>query len=204
MCEYQFNPLEEEEKKIVVLRIMEAFEKCSGHQLPLTKSFPGAGVYALYYFGPFDLYSFLVHKNAGGQLKVPIYVGKANLRGGSTGIGKSTRQTPLYNRLKEHAESIQEARNLALQDFKCKYLILDQVWVRLGEEILLRQFKPLWNSVVQGFGIHTPGKGRANQRRSEWDTLHPGRNWVESLNLPPNKMTEEQIRNKVRKHFMLC
>ena len=49
------------------------------------------------------------------------------------------------------------------------------------EAELIRGYKPLWNSVVDGFGNHDPGAGRYNQARSEWDVLHPGRFWAKRL-----------------------
>lgn len=38
---------------------------------------------------------------------------------------------------------------------------------------------PLWNTVVDGFGNHDPGKGRYEQAKSDWDVIHPGRAWAE-------------------------
>lgn len=201
MCEELFDPLEKGDREKLERRILEALEACPGHPLPPPQSFPGAGIYALYYFGDFELYSPLAEMNAGGQYKMPIYVGKANLKGARMGHGSVTRQTPLYNRLREHARSIDEARNLEIEDFRCKYLVLEQTWVSLGEQILIRSFSPIWNSVVEGFGIHTPGKRRAGQQRSQWDTLHPGRKWVEKLELPPNKLSEAEIRRRVYEYF---
>jgi hypothetical protein len=49
------------------------------------------------------------------------------------------------------------------------------------EASLIRQYRPLWNMVVDGFGNHDPGKGRYNQAKSEWDILHPGRLWADRL-----------------------
>ena len=49
------------------------------------------------------------------------------------------------------------------------------------EAEMIRRYRPLWNTVVDGFGNHDPGKGRYNQARSEWDVLHPGRYWAERL-----------------------
>ena len=87
----------------------------------------------------------------------------------------------LHRRLQEHAESIDAASNLNLPDFRCRWLVLDPVWVGLTEQVLLAQYQPLWNVVVDGFGNHDPGAGRRNQRRSRWDTLHPGRAWASVL-----------------------
>lgn len=55
--------------------------------------------------------------------------------------------------------------------------------------------------MVGGFGIHHVGGGRARQRRSEWDTLHPGREWVDRLDLPPNTLSEEEILRQVSEHL---
>jgi hypothetical protein len=49
------------------------------------------------------------------------------------------------------------------------------------EAELIRRYQPLWNTIVDGFGNHDPGKGRYNQAPSEWDIIHPGRSWVTRL-----------------------
>lgn len=49
----------------------------------------------------------------------------------------------------------------------------------------------MWNVLIDGFGIHTPGKGRRKQVRSTWDTLHPGRSLAKDL--PPNPMSSAEI-----------
>ncbi|MFZ0932134.1 MAG: Eco29kI family restriction endonuclease, partial [Syntrophobacteraceae bacterium] len=46
------------------------------------------------------------------------------------------------------------------------------------EASLIRKFQPLWNTIIDGFGNHTPGEGRFNQAKSGWDVLHPGRAWA--------------------------
>lgn len=47
------------------------------------------------------------------------------------------------------------------------------------EAALIQLFRPLWNTIVDGFGNHDPGKGRYNQAKSDWDVIHPGRAWAE-------------------------
>lgn len=141
--------------------------------LPPSGSFVGAGVYTLHYSGTFPVY-------AGVGVDVPIYVGKADPPGRRQ--GRTQASTPvLYRRLQEHAESIEAASNLDLPDFRCRWLVLDPVWVGLTEQVLIAQYQPMWNVVVEGFGNHDPGGGRRNQRRSRWDTLHPGREWASNL-----------------------
>jgi hypothetical protein len=84
-----------------------------------------------------------------------------------------------------------QAENLSLQDFHCRYLAVDDIWIPLGEALLIEMFAPIWNTTLPGFGNHDPGKGRHNQQRSFWDTLHPGRAWAGSLQ--PNAKTAAQI-----------
>ena len=53
--------------------------------------------------------------------------------------------------------------------------MVDDIWIPLGENILIERFKPLWNQVIDGFGNNDPGGRRATQYRSHWDVLHPGK-----------------------------
>jgi len=136
--------------------------------LPPTKSFDGAGIYAVYYPGAFPAYKAIVEANKGHDCKQPMCVGKAvpeGARKGGFGLDAPTGAV-LYKRLSEHARSIQEAGNLKLEDFRCRYLTVDDIWIPLGESLLIEMFSPLWNMVVDGFGNYDPGKGRYNQRES--------------------------------------
>ena len=65
------------------------------------------------------------------------------------------------------------------------------------EATLIRNLNPLWNSCIDGFGIHTPGTGRFNQQPSEWDTIHPGRPWLDKLTGAPRdkKVVEQKIKS---------
>ena len=99
----------------------------------------------------------------------------------------------MYNRLAEHAESIQCTKNLDIEDFACRYLVVDDIWIPLGESLLIEMFSPIWNRLIDGFGNHDPGKGRYQQQRSPWDVLHPGRTWAEKLQ-PHSKSEGELIR----------
>ena len=88
---------------------------------------------------------------------------------------------PLYRRLAEHAANINGVKNLKASDFCCRFMILggtESDLISACEAQLIRQLTPLWNTVVDGFGNHTPGEGRFDQARSEWDVLHPGRAWA--------------------------
>jgi len=155
--------------------------------LPLTDPFSDAGVYALYYFGDFENYRPIakINKKAKSLNKFfPIYVGKAVPKGSRTARTKTSIEQTLFKRLEEHTKSIESASNLNLEDFKCRFAILRDNEVDLIvplEAALIRQYAPLWNSWVSGFGIHHPGSGRYAQKRSEWDTLHPGRYFADKL-----------------------
>ncbi len=141
--------------------------------------FEGAGVYAVYYNGPYAAYKLIAKKNQRRYLW-PIYVGKAvpaGARKGGFGLGLKAGRA-LYNRLREHAESITQTSNLDIKNFRCRYLVVDDIWIPLGESLLVEEFHPIWNKIVDGFGNHDPGKGRYNQQRSPWDVLHPGRSWA--------------------------
>jgi hypothetical protein len=148
---------------------------------PPDEPFEGGGVYALYYFGDFDLYKAISVKTIKKE-SPPIYVGKAVPPGWRTARITATAKTPLYGRIREHLRNIQQTQNLSVNDFKCRYMILDGNESGITgpvEASLIRKFQPLWNSIIDGFGNHDPGKGRYNQAKSGWDVLHPGRNWAE-------------------------
>ncbi len=142
--------------------------------LPPRETFDGAGVYTLHYEGSYHPYSDLGDE--------PIYVGKADPPGRRQGRAIASRPvTTLYQRLAHHARSIDAAENLILADFSSRWLVLDPVWIGLTEQVLIAEYQPIWNVVVDGFGNNAPGQGRRNQRRSQWDTLHPGREWASDL-----------------------
>ena len=116
----------------------------------------GEGVYTIHYRGRFHEYTHLAD--------TPIYVGQAR---------------DLRTRLGQHARSIEHAENLELPDFDCRWLVLAPVWIGLTEQILINEYRPVWNA-IRGFGNHDQGTTRRAQKRSQWDTLHPGRPWATS------------------------
>jgi len=167
-------------------------------ELPPAVSFQGAGVYALYYVGNHPLYKPISDLNANDQFHQPIYVGKAVPKGSRKG-GYDLNAPPgtvLHARLREHADSIRSAPSLNVSHFRCRYLIVDDIWIPLGEALLIEMFSPIWNRVVDGFGIHDPGAGRSAGQRSKWDTLHPGRAYADKCK--PNALTKEQIEQQVK------
>lgn len=163
--------------------------------------FIGAGVYALYYTGDLPIYSALTAVNADGQYTWPIYVGKAVPDGARKG-GQGDCVNPgaaLYKRLNDHAKSIDAARDLDIEDFHCRFLSVDDIWIPLTESLMIERFRPVWNVVVDGFGNHDPGKGRHRGRRPFWDQLHPGRAWADRLQ--PCDLTKEELERRVRSYL---
>ena len=168
----EYNPLSVDELGRNAARRLMEYPPIS---LPPEQSFDGAGVYTIHYHGTFDAYEGMGDEE-------PIYVGKAENPGKRQGRQASKSLSPtLHRRLVEHAESIRRAENLDLRDFRCRWLVLDPVWIGLTEQVLIAKYRPIWNVVVDGFGNHDPGSGRRNQKRSPWDTLHPGRQWATLL-----------------------
>lgn len=193
-----FNPLA---KKQLAQSIAEALLISDLSPLPPGTRFPGAGIYAIYYSGAAPRYSKLIERNAASESLAPIYVGKAIPSGGRKG-GMDFDSAPgysLFNRLSEHADSIIETSDLKIGDFQCRYLVVDDVWIPLGESLLIDRFRPLWNVLIDGFGNHAPGAGRYQQKKSPWDALHPGRRWAEKLQ--PSAKTVEIIESEIAAFF---
>jgi len=197
--EHSFNPLDRVELGRSVGRAL-LLSPCES--LPPVERFQGAGIYAIYYHGDFAPY----RPVALPECEWPIYVGRAMPSGGRAGLlGLGSSPEPkLHSRLREHARSMEAVSNLDIADFRCRYLIVDDIWIPLAERLLIGHYRPLWNGVVDGFGIHAPGgkpggtKGRGGQMKSPWDTLHPGRPFAEGR---PNRVEEREIRTKIKAHL---
>lgn len=169
-----YNPLE---KMNLGGSVADAMLESAVHPLGGLESFNGAGIYAIYYTGDFEAYKPLASKNKDGKFEAPIYVGKAVPPGARKGnFDLDAEPGPsLHKRLQEHAESVNAVENLKIEDFFCRFLVVDDIWIPLGESLLIAKFAPLWNKLLEGFGIHDPGVKRTGTACSKWDTLHPGR-----------------------------
>ncbi len=184
-----YNPLSVDELGRNAVRALMDYP---ADQLPPAESFNGAGVYTIHYSGAFDAYADMGD--------TPIYVGKADMPGkrqGRTRGGHSARV--LHRRLTEHSRSIDSADNLILAEFGCRWLVLDPVWIGPTEQLLIAEYRPLWNVVVDGFGHHDQGKTRRTQVRSRWDTLHPGREWASHQR--PSVDTVDAIKRAISGHL---
>ncbi|MCJ7897905.1 Eco29kI family restriction endonuclease, partial [Salmonella enterica subsp. enterica serovar Agona] len=154
------------------------------HSLPPPERFQGAGVYALYYTGHYSLYDEYSRINRLAY-NLPIYVGKAvpaGWRQSRISDHETRAGSELSNRIREHSRNIAKTSNLNLCDFSCRFVIFEATgsdMISTVEAALIKIYKPLWNTVVDGFGNHTPGAGRFAQAKSDWDVIHPGREWAE-------------------------
>lgn len=175
-----FNPLDMHN---LGLSMTTAMHDSQATPLGGPRSFYGAGVYAIYYTGDFDPYRLLALHNRNDRFESPIYVGKAIPKGGRKG-GMIDPEQPapktraLADRLRKHASSISYAENLDIEDFYCRWLVVEPIWIPLGENVMISRSMPVWNNVVDGFGSHDPGAGRREGMVPRWDVLHPGRPWA--------------------------
>jgi hypothetical protein len=209
--EQPYNPLDRNElgKSVERALLKRPPVELQGFMARLPVKFTGAGLYALYYTGPLECYQDIVPRPELGD--VPIYVGRARppgARQGALGLDSTTSKPVLFDRLREHGNSIKAVQryaaesgrqDLAVSDFLCRNLVVDDIWVPLGEALLIAHYRPVWNVVVDGFGNHGPGGGREKQARSLWDTLHPGRQWA--FRLPESSHSEAEILALVAQHM---
>ncbi|MCC5881909.1 MAG: Eco29kI family restriction endonuclease [Halomonas sp.] len=181
MSSQPYNPLE---KRHLAESIAREVVDAPIRPLSETSDLVGAGVYAIYYTGSCEWYSPIAEQNEDEQFEQPIYVGKAIPKGGRKGgfsVDPSAKGTALRDRLRKHYSSVKQAENLEEDQFFYRYLLVDDVWIPLGENMLIEQFRPAWNILIDGFGNNQPGGGREKQKRSSWDVLHPGRTSMRRL-----------------------
>jgi Eco29kI restriction endonuclease len=162
-------------------------------------NFWGAGIYAIYYLGDFEPYRVISEVNGNEKWDAPIYVGKAVPEGSRKGgrFNDVYAGSALFKRLSEHVECIKLAvSTLRVEDFFCRYLIVEDIWIPLGESLMISRFSPIWNTLVDGFGNHDPGSGRYNGLKPRWDVLHPGRVWADRCK--PRQETAAMIAGEVQ------
>ncbi|MGC9217753.1 Eco29kI family restriction endonuclease [Acidithiobacillus sp.] len=167
------------------------------HRLSAIPDFYGAGVYAIYYNGDFAPYAPLSCTDH------PIYVGKADPD--NQAANDAIRQgTKLSGRLKEHAKSIRKATStLSIDDFECRFLIVQTGFQKSAEDYLINFFKPIWNSETKicfGLGKHGDSSDTRGNKRSPWDTLHPGREWADAST--ENQKTPDMILQQISAHLI--
>ncbi len=166
------------------------------HPLAAVPNFYGAGVYAIYYRGDFAPYQALAGTDH------PIYVGKADpdVSAKKDAVSQGPR---LSGRLQEHAKSIRKAHStISINDFDCCFLVVQTGFQKSAEDYLIKFFKPIWNSETKicfGLGKHGDSSSTRANKRSPWDTLHPGREWADSSE--ENQKSYEQIVQQIAHHL---
>jgi hypothetical protein len=189
-----FDPTHPDTAGRIVALMLVAQDK---HPLVNIPDFYGSGVYAIYYRGDFAPYSRIAARDH------PIYVGKADPIV-PTAKDPIAQGTKLSDRLKEHAKNIQKATStLCIEDFDCRFLFVQSGFQQSAERYLINFFKPIWNSetgICFGLGKHGDSSSTRANKRSPWDTIHPGRPWAEgSLG---NQKSHSMILKEIEEHFV--
>ncbi|ALZ77320.1 Eco29kI family restriction endonuclease [Rheinheimera sp. F8] len=163
--------------------------------LSVIPRFYGAGVYAIYYTGPFSAYAPLSGSDH------PIYVGKADPESAKA-RNPLEQGEKLCKRLKEHLKSIQKATNLDASDFQCRFLVVASGWQEAAERYLINLYKPIWNKetkICYGIGKHGDSADTRGNKRSPWDTMHAGREWAGQTVV--DQIPHEKIIEMLSTHF---
>lgn len=162
--------------------------------------FYGSGVYAIYYNGDFPPY------RAISKSETPIYVGQA-APSVSNAKTPSEQGDKLSNRLTEHYKNINKASSsLSVHDFEYRALVVQSGWETAAEDYLIHLFRPIWNSetqLVYGLGKHGDAASTRSNKRSPWDTIHPGRIWASDITLQDAKnlsRIELELEDHFKKH----
>ncbi|GAA2434901.1 hypothetical protein GCM10010433_39580 [Streptomyces pulveraceus] len=163
--------------------------------------FRGSGIYALYYAGPNKLYA----RISSTKCEIPIYVGKADPEGSRKGqnVGAAWEGTKLRDRLRQHARKIDKALDLDLSDFSARYLPADDLFTPMAERLMISDLQPVWNVVLEGFGVNRQGAGReGKQLRPKWHEVHRGIDWADGMPAQPGgpKPLQEAIAAHLELH----
>ena len=112
-----YNPLDRVElgKSVERALLARPLVTLAGFLARRPQKFPGAGLYALYYVGPLEAYADIAppRREPG---DVPIYVGRARppgARQGALGLESTASEPVLFDRLREHARSIDTVEKYA-------------------------------------------------------------------------------------------
>jgi hypothetical protein len=165
-------------------------------KLAAVERFYGSGVYAIYYRGDFPPYKPIA------KTETPIYVGKAGpaLMNARTPIAQGER---LARRLADHRKNISKAvTTISIDDFECRFLLVQSGYETAAEDYLIYLFKPIWNNetgILYGLGKHGDAATTRQNKRSPWDTLHPGRTWAGKT--VADARPKARIMSDLAKHF---
>ncbi|MCC6924543.1 Eco29kI family restriction endonuclease [Novosphingobium sp.] len=166
------------------------------HPLSDIPKFYGSGVYAIYYKGSFPAYQHI------SGTETPIYVGKAS-PSVSNARSPIEQGAKLSGRLNDHRKNIAKAvGTLDLADFEFRSLVVQSGWETAAEDYLIHLFQPIWNSetnILYGLGKHGDAATTRANKRSPWDTLHPGRAWAAAS--AEDAKSVKQVEAELVRHF---
>ncbi len=176
-----------------------AFSFTNQDKRPLHKladsPFFGSGVYAIYYHGDSE-HAYLPLSGS----ETPIYVGKADPKNPQAETVEEQGQS-LYRRIKEHAENIAKV-DLPLTDFHYRASPIQTGMQAAVEDFMIRLFRPIWNKEVKicfGIGKHGDSAATRRNKRSPWDTMHPGRKWAAGT--ASDQLSRKEIEKRIAEHF---
>lgn len=143
---------------------------------------PRPGAYLLSYLGPNPLYA-----DVRGADKY-IYAGSSTGNHGA--------------RTGKHFRSLQavyefDPEDLNPEDFLVRCLAMPQENVRAVEKFLIDMFRIRWNQ-PEFLGFGNNNSPRVGSRASNWDIIHPGRDWAMDLNRPPEALAVLQRKRAAR------
>jgi Eco29kI restriction endonuclease len=170
------------------------------YPLALVPQFYGAGIYAIYFKGGAGTFSPYYPLSGTDH---PIYIGKVDPLDSSAkdAVGQGAK---LAARLREHARTIEKVNTtLNIDDFECRFLIVQTGFQKPAEDYLIRFFKPLWNSeigICYGMSKHGDDAATRGNGRSPWHTLHPGIKWADNELLTDQKPAS-QIEKEIADHL---
>ncbi len=166
------------------------------HPLAEIPKFYGSGVYAIYYNGAFPAYQAI------SGTETPIYVGQAapTVSNARTPTDQGAK---LSGRLSDHRKNIVKASTtLDIAEFQFRSLVVQSGWETAAEDYLIHLFRPIWNSetnILYGLGKHGDSATTRANKRSPWDTLHPGRAWAAASTMDAKSVG--QIQAELTQHF---
>ncbi|RKH36680.1 Eco29kI family restriction endonuclease [Corallococcus sicarius] len=168
--------------------------------------FYGSGVYAIYYKGIHPAYQAI------SQTETPIYIGKADPQSSEADTPRDQGDR-LSGRLRDHRKSIRtvqeyaEPQNLPnplkIHDFEYRRLVVASNAQMAAERYLIKIFKPVWNDefkICWGISKHGDAASTRSNKRSPWDTMHPGRLWALDEKLK-DKKSAAQIVDDIKRHL---
>nr|WP_242551482.1 Eco29kI family restriction endonuclease [Pseudomonas sp. Marseille-Q1929] len=93
--------------------------------------------------------------------------------------------------------------SLSIEDFECRFLIVQTGFQKSAKDYLIKFFTPIWNSETKicfGLGKHRDSSSTRANKRSPWDTLHPGREGANSSD--QDQKPYEPILDQIANHFV--